>query len=229
MSDSQPGCRGVAGTQISVTVNAALRRPAGCSFRTARALFRICLSLRCVLLQITSAQPPMLVLQASSPDEEALVTGVAFLGYRLYSRTTDKVVVEVLRSGEYLTYQVRCVRLGSRPCQPAQPRISLQQALEKTPGSERLVRGQCQACDSLTRPVWMVFALQWWVLYLVSTCQLFVLLCRRQSRLLVSKSCQLLPARCLPCWSSTRTASACPSSPGVPTARSASSARAPIP
>ncbi|KAG2451812.1 hypothetical protein HYH02_003588 [Chlamydomonas schloesseri] len=49
------------------------------------------------------------VYQASSPDEEALVTGAAFLGYRLYSRTTDKVVVEVLRTGEHLEYNVLAV------------------------------------------------------------------------------------------------------------------------
>ncbi|EFJ44459.1 hypothetical protein VOLCADRAFT_95397 [Volvox carteri f. nagariensis] len=49
------------------------------------------------------------VYQASSPDEEALVTGAAFLGYRLYSRTTDKVVVEILRTGEYRQYQVLAV------------------------------------------------------------------------------------------------------------------------
>lgn len=35
------------------------------------------------------------------------MTGAAFLGYRLYSRSTDKVVVENLRTGEYLQYQVR--------------------------------------------------------------------------------------------------------------------------
>ncbi len=34
------------------------------------------------------------------------MTGAAFLGYRLYSRTTDKVVVEVLRTGEHLEYTV---------------------------------------------------------------------------------------------------------------------------
>ncbi|PNW71492.1 hypothetical protein CHLRE_16g656500v5 [Chlamydomonas reinhardtii] len=49
------------------------------------------------------------VYQASSPDEEALVTGAAFLGYRLFSRTTDKVVVEVLRTGEHLEYTVLAV------------------------------------------------------------------------------------------------------------------------
>ncbi|GLC49980.1 hypothetical protein PLESTB_000329300 [Pleodorina starrii] len=49
------------------------------------------------------------VYQASSPDEEALVTGAAFLGYRLYSRTTDQVVVELLRTGEHLHYQVLAV------------------------------------------------------------------------------------------------------------------------
>ncbi|GLI63173.1 hypothetical protein VaNZ11_005942 [Volvox africanus] len=49
------------------------------------------------------------VYQASSPDEEALVTGAAFLGYRLYSRSADRVVVEVLRTGEHLHYQVLAV------------------------------------------------------------------------------------------------------------------------
>ncbi|KXZ52548.1 hypothetical protein GPECTOR_9g592 [Gonium pectorale] len=49
------------------------------------------------------------VYQASSPDEEALVTGAAFLGYRLFSRSTDKVVVEVLRTGERLAYDVLAV------------------------------------------------------------------------------------------------------------------------
>ena len=52
------------------------------------------------------------VLQASSPDEEALVTGAAFLGYRLFSRTTDKVVVEVLRTGEHLEYTVSAAQAG---------------------------------------------------------------------------------------------------------------------
>lgn len=45
--------------------------------------------------------------QASSPDEEALVTGAAFLGYRLYQRSTQHVTVEMLRNGEMLQYEVR--------------------------------------------------------------------------------------------------------------------------
>ncbi|GFR50254.1 hypothetical protein Agub_g12440 [Astrephomene gubernaculifera] len=49
------------------------------------------------------------VYQASSPDEEALVTGAAFLGYRLYSRSQERVVVEVLRSGEMLEFEVLAV------------------------------------------------------------------------------------------------------------------------
>lgn len=35
------------------------------------------------------------LLQASSPDEEALVQGAAYLGYKLIERTTEHVVVEV--------------------------------------------------------------------------------------------------------------------------------------
>lgn len=34
-------------------------------------------------------------LQASSPDEEALVQGAAYLGYKLLSRTTEEVRVEI--------------------------------------------------------------------------------------------------------------------------------------
>lgn len=36
-----------------------------------------------------------IVYQAESPDEEALVQGAAYLGYRLMSRTNDKIEVEV--------------------------------------------------------------------------------------------------------------------------------------
>lgn len=44
--------------------------------------------------------------QASSPDEEALVAGAAFAGYRLESRTTNRITVELLRTGEVLEYTV---------------------------------------------------------------------------------------------------------------------------
>ncbi|KAG2485813.1 hypothetical protein HYH03_015523 [Edaphochlamys debaryana] len=49
------------------------------------------------------------VYQASSPDEEALVEGAAFLGFRLYSRTPEKVVVEYLRTGDLYEYQIMAV------------------------------------------------------------------------------------------------------------------------
>lgn len=48
-----------------------------------------------VLAAARAQQPPATVAncrpQASSPDEEALVEGAAFLGYKLVSRTTDQV------------------------------------------------------------------------------------------------------------------------------------------
>ncbi|GMH43083.1 hypothetical protein BSKO_11005 [Bryopsis sp. KO-2023] len=45
--------------------------------------------------------------QAESPDEEALVQGAAYLGYRLLSRSTDQVEVEV--HGEVLSFAVLAV------------------------------------------------------------------------------------------------------------------------
>lgn len=49
------------------------------------------------------------VYQASSPDEEALVAGAAFAGYRLESRTTNRITVELLRTGEVLEYTILAV------------------------------------------------------------------------------------------------------------------------
>lgn len=48
-----------------------------------------------------------LLRQASSPDEEALVQGAAYLGYRLVSRTTDTVKIE--HHGKRWTYDVLVV------------------------------------------------------------------------------------------------------------------------
>lgn len=48
-----------------------------------------------------------LVYQASSPDEEALVQGAAYLGYVLKSRTTDTVSVEV--RGALMTFDIIAV------------------------------------------------------------------------------------------------------------------------
>ncbi|KAI8470537.1 MAG: ATPase, phospholipid transporter [Monoraphidium minutum] len=45
--------------------------------------------------------------QASSPDEEALVEGAAFLGYRLVARTSEEVALE--RGGKLWTYDVLAV------------------------------------------------------------------------------------------------------------------------
>lgn len=50
---------------------------------------------RMCLPAVVVAVPLHLPLQASSPDEEALVQGAAYLGYKLLSRTTETVVVEV--------------------------------------------------------------------------------------------------------------------------------------
>lgn len=49
-----------------------------------------------------SAERLTVVLQASSPDEEALVQGAAYLGYKLLERTTEHIVVEV--HGQPLKY-----------------------------------------------------------------------------------------------------------------------------
>lgn len=46
--------------------------------------------LHCASLTLGSSPPPP---QASSPDEEALVQGAAYLGYRLVSRSTEAVTV----------------------------------------------------------------------------------------------------------------------------------------
>jgi hypothetical protein len=55
----------------------------------------------------TPVLPPPCPPKASSPDEEALVEGAAFLGYRLTSRTTEAVVVEW--GGRAWTYDVLAV------------------------------------------------------------------------------------------------------------------------
>ena len=47
----------------------------------------------------TLGPSPLPLLQASSPDEEALVQGAAYLGYTLASRTTETVVLERARGG----------------------------------------------------------------------------------------------------------------------------------
>jgi hypothetical protein len=59
--------------------------------------------------------------QASSPDEEALVTGAAFLGYRLFSRSTDKVrrrACTVRHTCACVHVCVWGVRVRSHVCKP---------------------------------------------------------------------------------------------------------------
>jgi magnesium-transporting ATPase (P-type) len=46
----------------------------------------------------------VLYLQASSPDEEALVEGAAYLGHRLIARTTEQVKVDI--RGALHTYDI---------------------------------------------------------------------------------------------------------------------------
>ena len=49
------------------------------------------------------------VLQASSPDEEALVQGAAYLGFKLISRTTDEVVIQVAGEPKPRVYDILAV------------------------------------------------------------------------------------------------------------------------
>jgi magnesium-transporting ATPase (P-type) len=78
------------------------------------------------------------VLQASSPDEEALVQGAAYLGYKLISRTTDVVVVDV--QGTRYSYDV----LATLEFNSDRKRMSI---IVRTPSNKLLL--MCKGADTI--------------------------------------------------------------------------------
>jgi magnesium-transporting ATPase (P-type) len=77
-------------------------------------------------------------LQASSPDEEALVQGAAYLGYKLISRTTDAVVVDV--QGTRFSYDV----LATLEFNSDRKRMSI---IVRTPSNKLLL--MCKGADTI--------------------------------------------------------------------------------
>jgi magnesium-transporting ATPase (P-type) len=76
--------------------------------------------------------------QASSPDEEALVEGAAYLGYRLLSRTTEQVKVSV--HGQEHTFDV----LATLEFNSDRKRMSI---IVRTPEDKLLL--MCKGADSI--------------------------------------------------------------------------------
>lgn len=76
--------------------------------------------------------------QASSPDEEALVQGAAYLGYRLLSRTTEQVKVDV--HGSVYTFDV----LATLEFNSDRKRMSI---IVRTPENQLVL--MCKGADSM--------------------------------------------------------------------------------
>lgn len=57
----------------------------------------------------------MLCMQAASPDEEALVQGAAMLGFKLLSRSLDKVCCAEACCCAVLTFAVSCLAVAMAP------------------------------------------------------------------------------------------------------------------
>eukprot|EP00879_Flechtneria_rotunda_P010264 GHRR01010730.1.p2 GENE.GHRR01010730.1~~GHRR01010730.1.p2 ORF type:complete len:136 (+),score=40.53 GHRR01010730.1:679-1086(+) len=80
----------------------------------------------------------MSLLQASSPDEEALVQGAAYLGYKLLSRTTEQVKVDV--HGAVYTFDV----LAALEFNSDRKRMSI---IVRTPENKLML--MCKGADSM--------------------------------------------------------------------------------
>ncbi len=172
--------------------------------------------------------------QASSPDEEALVAGAAFAGYRLESRTTNRITVELLRTGDVLEYEVGAGDAGWTGTDwTGMVRVTVTGNTAEC----RAVMIPCETYDTNTSPT-LTFVQGPSPYRVPDPGRVGMCACgegegcnavmsgqgNRKTRVLV----QRFP-RSWPCWSSTATASACPSSRAAPTAASACSARAPTP